>query len=99
MSEPLTVNCPDCKAILLVDRETGKVIEVRKPIVEESSGDRFEDARRKVLEANDRAAKAFENARKKEKEKFSKLEKLFEEKKEELKDKPIERPDRPFDRD
>ncbi len=99
MSEPLSVTCPDCKTILIVERDTGKVLEVRKPIVEESSGDRFEDARRKVLEAQERADKAFESARKREKEKFSKLEKLFEEKKEQFKDQPIERPDRPFDHD
>ncbi len=99
MSEPLSVVCPGCKVTLIVDRKSGKVLETRKPLVEESSGDRFEDARRRVLESKERAEKAFEKAREKEKEKLSKLDKLFEEKREELKDKPIERPDRPFDFD
>ncbi len=97
--EPLSVVCPGCKVTLIVERETGKVLEVRKPIIEESTGDRFEDARRKVLESNERAQKAFEKAREREKEKLAKLDKLFEEKRDKLKDKPIERPDRPFDFD
>ena len=97
--ETLTVNCPGCKTILIVDKKTGQVIEVRKPIVEESSGNRFEDARAKVLGSSERAEKAFEDARKKESEKMAKLEALFKEKKDELKDKPVEKPERPMDFD
>lgn len=99
MNETLNVTCPGCKTILVVDRKTGAIIEVRKPILDESTGDRFEDARQKVLSAQDRTEKLFQDAKKKEKEKFSRLEQLFKEKHEELKDQPIERPDRPFDRD
>jgi uncharacterized Zn finger protein (UPF0148 family) len=97
--DTLLVNCPDCKSVLVVDRKTGEVIEVRKPLVEESSGDRFEDARRRVLDTKARAEKAFEEAKKREEGKLERLEALFREKKEELKDTPIERPDRPFDLD
>lgn len=97
--ETLEVTCPDCKSVLVVDIKTGKVLETKKPLVEESSGDRFEDARQRVLTAKDRAEKLFEDAKKKEKEKYSKLEALFKEKQEEFKGQPIERPDRPFDFD
>ncbi|MCC5876022.1 MAG: hypothetical protein JJU11_07365 [Candidatus Sumerlaeia bacterium] len=97
--DTLTVTCPECDSILIVDRNTGEVLEVRKPLVEESSGDRFEDARKRVLEVNERAEKAFKAAQEREKGKLERLEALFKEKKEELKDKPIERPDRPFDLD
>jgi DNA-directed RNA polymerase subunit M/transcription elongation factor TFIIS len=97
--DTLTVKCPDCANILIVDKKTGEVLEVRKPILENSTGDRFEDARRKVLDSKSRAERLFEEARKKEKEKFSRLEALFQEKKEELKDQPITRPDRPIDYD
>lgn len=97
--ETLTVTCPECDSVLIVDRNSGEVLEVRKPLVEESTGDRFEDARKRVLEVNERAEKAFKAAQEREKEKLDRLAALFDEKKEELKDKPIERPDRPFDYD
>ncbi len=97
--ETLEVTCPDCKNVLIVNKKTGKVVEVRRPLAEESSGDRFEDARQRVLEQSERAEQKFEQAKKKEKEKFAKLDALFKEKKEEYKDKPIERPESPFDRD
>ncbi|MBI1291707.1 hypothetical protein GC173_10755 [bacterium] len=97
--DTLTVKCPDCKTILIVDRKTGEVLEVRKPILEDGTGDRFEDARRKVLDSQGRAEKLFQEAREKEKGKMARLEALFNEKKEELKDQPITRPDRPNDFD
>ncbi len=99
MVETFEITCPGCKDILIVDRKTGKVLEVRKPLLDESSGDRFEDARQRVLSSKERAEEKFEKAKQKEKEKFAKLDALFNEKKEELKDKPIERPDRPWDMD
>jgi uncharacterized Zn finger protein (UPF0148 family) len=95
----LTVTCPECKTVLIVDRKTGKVVETRKPIIEESTGDRFEDARLKVMTAKERAERLFQEAREREKEKMSRLESLFREKKEEFKDQPIERPDSPFSHD
>jgi hypothetical protein len=99
MNEPLTITCPDCKTILIVDRKTGKILEVRKPLVDDPSGDRFEDARQRVLQQGDRAQKAFEEARQREKEKHARLEALFKEKAQEYKDQPIERPEHPMDRD
>jgi DNA-directed RNA polymerase subunit M/transcription elongation factor TFIIS len=97
--DTLTVKCPDCKNILVVDRKTGEVLEVRKPIIEDSTGDRFEDARRKVLDSQSRAEKLFQDAKQKEKGKMARLEALFNEKKDEFKDQPITRPDRPSDHD
>lgn len=97
--ETLKVTCPDCGVILIVDRKTGEVLETRRPIIENSTGNRFEDARQKVMQSKTRAEQLFEEAKRKEKEKMSRLESLFQEKKAELKDKPIERPDRPIDRD
>lgn len=99
--DTLNVTCPGCKAVLIVDRKSGEVLETRKPLVEEaeSTGDRFEDARKRVLTAKERAEKAFESAKEKEKTKLERLDALFKEKKEELKDEPIERPERPFDYD
>ncbi len=99
MSNLLAVKCPDCKLILMVDPKTGEVIEVQRKIIDDTTGDRFEDARQKVKSAHERAEQKFADAKKKESERFAKLDALFNEKKEELKDQPLERPDRPFDRD
>ena len=38
------IKCPCCNTILVIDRIDGKVIEERKPILEQSTGDRFKDA-------------------------------------------------------
>ncbi|CAN5277993.1 hypothetical protein BH09SUM1_BH09SUM1_31740 [soil metagenome] len=97
--ETLTVKCPDCSVILIVNRKTGEVLEVRRSIIEDSTGDRFEDARQKVKGAQERAEKLFQDAKQKEQDKHAKMEKLFRDKKEELKDQPITRPDRPMDMD
>lgn len=99
MSETLQVECPDCQVILIVDRKTGKVLETRRPIVADSTGDRFEDARQKVLNAQDRAEQKFEEAKEKRKSRMAELDKLFAEKKEELKDQPIEKPRGMYDDD
>lgn len=40
----IKIICPDCKTILLIDRVTEKIVEMRKPILEQSTGDRFKDA-------------------------------------------------------
>ena len=77
----------------------GKVVEVRRAIVEDSTGDRFEDARKKVLGLKDRAEQKFEEAKEKRKTRMAELDKLFENKAAELKNKPIEKPRGVFDDD
>ena len=44
MDEFLKIKCPNCDAILIINRHTEEIVEVRKPLVKESSGDRFKDA-------------------------------------------------------
>lgn len=99
MKDTLTVKCPDCDNVLLVDKKTGAIIEVRRPILEQSSGDRFKDARQKVMEAQTRAERLFQEAKAKENEKKARLEQFFKEKKDEYKDQPIEKPQRDIDLD
>lgn len=95
--ETLNVECPGCGTILVVNRKTGKVLESRKPLLEETerTGDRFEDARKRVEQAGDRIARKVEEARRAEKEKLSRLEALFKERKTEIEEtgEKIERPD------
>ncbi|HBA27029.1 MAG TPA: hypothetical protein DCY98_06535 [Nitrospinae bacterium] len=54
MDKELKITCPDCGVILVVDRISGKVIEARKPIGEQSTGDRFTDAFIKVKKDKER---------------------------------------------
>lgn len=44
MDRELKIKCPCCDSLLFVDRISGKIIETRKPLVEESSGNRLDDA-------------------------------------------------------
>ena len=68
----INVTCPDCKVILVVNRDTGAVLEVRKPLVENPSGDRFADALRAQKEHDKKIKSLF-------KESFSGLAKKEEE--------------------
>lgn len=100
MSEFFEIPCPGCKTILVVDRRQGKVVEVRKPIVEDSSGDRFEDARRKVLGEKDTIARKVEEARDRERNKMNRLEALFKEGLQRAKEEgPITKPYNPLEND
>ncbi len=46
--EYLKVECPKCKSILIIKRNNGEVVEVREPLIDNPSGDRFEDAIEKL---------------------------------------------------
>ena len=94
------VPCPGCKTVLIVRRKDGKVVEVRKPILEQSSGDRFKDAEQKVRGEKDAIAKKFEEAREREKNKMDRLNALFKENLEKAKaEGPIVKPPSPLDLD
>lgn len=47
MEKEIRVTCPCCKSILIIDRIGGKILETRKPLVEDSTGDRLDDAFKK----------------------------------------------------
>lgn len=100
--DPFEIKCPGCETILIVDRKTGKVLEARKPLLEngEGSGDRFEDARKRVEQSGDRIAQKVEAARRAESEKLKKLDALFKERQKEISEtgEEVERPENPFDR-
>ena len=98
--ETIQVKCPDCQTILIVDRKSGKVVETRKPILEETTGDRFKDAFEKVRRASDRVESKFEEARKKEKNKLERLNAIFDEGLKKAKEEgPVTKPQRDIDLD
>lgn len=102
MQEELRVTCPCCKTVLILDRK-GKILEERRPILDEeaTTGDRFEDAFKKVRESKEAAEAKFKEARRKESERMSRLESLFNEGMKRAKDsgEPIEKPQREMDLD
>jgi hypothetical protein len=94
MDNTLTVKCPTCADILIIDRITGEVVEVRKPLLAESSGDRFADALKKVKSSAQETEEKFQKSREAEKNKHQELDALFEKsleraKKEDPKSKPL----------
>lgn len=100
MKEFHEVKCPDCQTILIVRSRDGKVVEVRRPILEDSTGDRFEDAMIKVRGEKDAVAKKFEEAKAREKDKISRLNKLFDDRLKEVKaEGPVEKPFNPMEMD
>lgn len=99
--DTLEVKCTCCHSILIVDKKTGKVVETRAPLLsqEESTGDRFEDAKKLVKTSHERVESKVEAVKKAQKEKLAKLDALFSKRKEEILEsgEPIERPEMPFD--
>jgi len=79
MDEFLKVTCPDCKTLLIVRRKDGAVVEVRKPLLQEATGDRFQDAELKVKREKETIERKFQEARKREQNKFDRLNALFDE--------------------
>jgi len=100
VEDQLKITCPCCNTILIVDRK-GKILEERKPILEESTGDRFEDAFQKVKGSKDAAEAKFKEAQRKEQERMSRLESMFNEGMKRVTEsgEPVEKPQREMDMD
>jgi hypothetical protein len=94
------IACPDCKSILIVRRRDGKLMEVRKPIIEDSTGDRFEDAFKKVKRSQGEIERKVAEAQERERTKMDRLNALFKEGMEQAqKEGPTGPPKRDFDLD
>ncbi|MBI4666898.1 MAG: hypothetical protein HY751_10885 [Nitrospinae bacterium] len=61
MERELKISCPGCGVVLIVDRVTGEVLETRKPLVENSTGDRLSDAFLKVKKDKEKRDSIFDN--------------------------------------
>lgn len=94
------ITCPKCRVTLVVDRITGALLEVREPLVPQSSGDRFHDALDKVRHGREEAEEKFNQSREAEKNRSKTLEELFEKSFEQVKKEgPITRDPRNIDLD
>jgi len=97
MEETVKITCPGCKTILVVQRRDGKILEVRKPLIEETTGDRFEDAFQKVKGRTDAIDGKVEAAKKKEEEHLKGADDFFKKALERAKESGDEKPFNPLD--
>jgi len=92
MLRTLNITCPCCDTILVVNKDTGKILEERKPLVEKSSGDRFIDALQAQKDHSNKLSNLFSesisNVSKNEKER----QQLFEDSLKEARKEKIEKP-------
>lgn len=96
----IQITCPGCATILIVQRRTGKIVETRKPILEQGSGDRFEDAMQKVRQSQSEIERKVREAREREKSKQDRLESLFKDGLKRASEQgPISKPEREMDLD
>lgn len=71
------IKCPCCDTILVIDRTDGKVIEERKPIIEQSTGDRFKDALIKSRQQKATVEKKFKESEEAYKKRSESLQNIF----------------------
>jgi len=77
MNDAYNITCPCCNTILVVERRTGKILDERRPILDQSTGDRYQDALKKVRERGSVAEEKFQKFKSDQKDKMSKLDALF----------------------
>jgi len=77
MEKYIKIKCPSCGSILIIDKIDEKIVEVRKPLIEKSTGDRFKDAFLKYQSSKNETEKKFEQLKQEEKHKKDKLDDLF----------------------
>ena len=84
MSDVLQVTCPCCDTILIVERKTGAIVEERKPILNQSTGDRYEDALQKVRQRPAEAQAKFSKFHDEQDARKARLSALFDERLKEI---------------
>jgi hypothetical protein len=85
MDAYIKVTCPKCQVVLLVDRFSGEVIETREPLITDTTGDRFQDALKKVKRSPQENEQKFEQSKTAEKNRKQELENLFQKSMEQVK--------------
>ncbi|HJP17998.1 MAG TPA: hypothetical protein QF468_05025 [Nitrospinota bacterium] len=94
------IQCPCCNTILVIDRKDGKVVEERRPILEQSTGDRFKDALIKSKQQKVTIEKKFKNSENDHKKRSESLQNIFDESLKKIKESDDKsKPLTPFDYD
>lgn len=101
MADTHQITCPCCNTILVVERRTGKIVDERRPILDQSTGDRYQDALKKVTERGAVAEEKFRKFQEERGSKMTKLDELFKDALKRAEDEPDtgEKPVNPFDLD
>ncbi|MBF0633647.1 MAG: hypothetical protein HQK85_03215 [Nitrospinae bacterium] len=99
MEKELKVTCPGCNHVLIVDRITGAVLEVRKALVEQPSGDRFADALQKTVKDKEKADSIFNDLKARQDRKKKAAEEIFDASLKDAALEPGEKPRNIFDLD
>ena len=99
MRKEISITCPGCNTILIVDRNSGDIIETRKPLVEHSSGDRINDALDRLKQEKEKSAALFDNMAEDLNNRRKSAESLFDSSLKDVKKKDVKRPDNIFDLD
>lgn len=86
MNDTVNVTCTCCNTILVVEKKTGQVLEERKPIIEETTGDRYEDALKKVRGRAGEAEEKFARFKTDQDARKARLNALFDERVKEIQD-------------
>jgi DNA-directed RNA polymerase subunit M/transcription elongation factor TFIIS len=98
MSAPLTIHCPECESILIVDPDTGAVLR-HEPAASKRKVGSFEEAAQEVAKRKERAEGLFAATVEREKNKKEILEKTFQEALEKARKDPSAKPRGIFDDD
>jgi hypothetical protein len=100
MDDSYHVKCPCCNTILVIERRTGKILDERRPILEQSTGDRYQDALKKVKERTSVAEEKYKKFQQERSTKLQKLDSLFKDTVKRVKESGEEiKPFNPFDQD
>lgn len=92
--------CPCCNTILIIDRLEEKVIEERRPIIEQTTGDRFKDAVIKSKQQKVEVEKKFKESAEAQKNKRQSLQDIFKKSLKKVKESgDTSKPKTPFDFD
>ncbi len=97
VDKDIVVTCACCDSVLIIDRVSGKLVECRKPLVEESSGDRLVDAFKKSKQDRDTRNAIFDNMSDLADNKKKVAEELFKASLEEAKKDPEDKPQSIYD--
>jgi DNA-directed RNA polymerase subunit M/transcription elongation factor TFIIS len=98
MSAPLTIHCPECESILVVDPDTGAILRHESASANRKVGS-FEEAAHEVAKRKERAEGLFAATVEREKHKKEILEKTFQEALEKARKDPSAKPRGIFDDD
>jgi len=77
MDDTYHVKCPCCQTILVIERRSGKILEERRPILDQTTGDRYQDALKKVRERGSIAEEKFQKFKAGRESHSAKLDALF----------------------